>query len=131
MPKAFPIEFRNDVVAVARKREAPIARIAKDFRISESCLHRWMHLAGVEDVYKEVARRVDGPALTPDRAHIAATKPLWRRVTCAPIRRYRASCGIAARAKTAKFKRWETVRHEHIGLQRLEHRGGSWRVVDD
>ena len=49
MPKAFPVEFRNDVVAVAGKREAPIAQIAKDFGISESCLHRWMHLADVED----------------------------------------------------------------------------------
>jgi transposase len=49
MPKALPLEFRNDVIAVARKREAPIAQIAKDFGISESCLHRWMHLADVED----------------------------------------------------------------------------------
>jgi transposase len=49
MPKAYPIEFRRDVVAVARKGEAPIAQIAKDFGISQSCLHRWMHLAEVED----------------------------------------------------------------------------------
>lgn len=40
MPKAFPIEFRRDVVAVARRGEAPIARIAKDFGVSESCLQR-------------------------------------------------------------------------------------------
>ena len=33
VPKAFPIEFRRDVVAVARKNEAPIARVAKDFGI--------------------------------------------------------------------------------------------------
>ncbi len=31
MPKAFPQEFRNDVVAVASKREAPLSRIATDF----------------------------------------------------------------------------------------------------
>jgi transposase len=49
MPKAFPIEFRRDVVAVARKNEAPIAQLAKDFGISESCLHRWLNLADVED----------------------------------------------------------------------------------
>jgi hypothetical protein len=41
MPKAFPIEFRRDVVAVARKGQAPPSQIAKDFGISESCLHRW------------------------------------------------------------------------------------------
>jgi transposase len=49
MPKAFPPEFRRDVVAVARKGEAPISQIARDFGISESCLHRWLHLADIED----------------------------------------------------------------------------------
>ena len=47
MPKAFPIEFRRGVVAVARKGEAPLAQIAEDFGILESCLHRWLKLAGI------------------------------------------------------------------------------------
>jgi transposase len=49
MPEAFSLEFRRDVVAVARRREAPMSQIAKDFGISESCLHRWLKLADVED----------------------------------------------------------------------------------
>lgn len=49
MPKAFPAEFRRDVVAVARKGEASLAQIAKDFGISESCLHRWVKLADIEE----------------------------------------------------------------------------------
>jgi transposase len=49
VPKAFPPEFRRDVVAVARKGGAPLSQIARDFGISESCLHRWLHLADVED----------------------------------------------------------------------------------
>ena len=49
MPKAFPLEFRRDVVAVARKGEAPLSQVAKDFGISESCLHRWLKLADVDD----------------------------------------------------------------------------------
>ena len=49
MPKACPVEFRNDVVAVARKGESTLVQIAKDFGISEACLHRWMKLADVED----------------------------------------------------------------------------------
>lgn len=49
MPRAFPLEFRRDVVAVARKGEAPLTQIAKDFGISEACLHRWLKLADVED----------------------------------------------------------------------------------
>ena len=33
MPKPYPKEFRDDVVAVARKGEAPLKQIAKDFGI--------------------------------------------------------------------------------------------------
>ena len=49
MPKAFPLEFRRDVVAVARKGEAPIAQIAKDFGISEGTLSNWIKRADIED----------------------------------------------------------------------------------
>ena len=49
MPKAFPIEFRRDVVAVARKSDASIAQVARDFGVSESCLQRWLAKADVED----------------------------------------------------------------------------------
>ncbi len=49
MPKAFPLEFRRDVVAVARTGEAPLSQIAKDSGISESCLHRWLKLADIDD----------------------------------------------------------------------------------
>lgn len=38
VPKAFPPEFRRDVVAVARKAEAPLRQIAKDLGSSEHCL---------------------------------------------------------------------------------------------
>lgn len=49
MPKPFPAEFRADVIAVARKGEAPLRQIAKDFGISEACLHRWLKIADRED----------------------------------------------------------------------------------
>lgn len=49
MPKPFPPEFRRDVVAVARRGEAPVAQVARDFGISESCLHRWVKTAQIED----------------------------------------------------------------------------------
>ena len=49
MPKAHPREFRDDVVAVARRGDAPIAQIAKDFGVSESCLRRWLDRADVAD----------------------------------------------------------------------------------
>jgi transposase len=49
VPKAVPVEFRRDVVAVAREGDAPLSQIAKDFGISESCLHRWLKIADVDD----------------------------------------------------------------------------------
>jgi len=49
MPKPYPQEFRADVVAVARKGQTPLNQIAKDFGISEGCLHGWMKKADVED----------------------------------------------------------------------------------
>ena len=49
MPKPFPPEFRRDVIAVARKGEAPISQVARDFGISESCLQRWLKIADRDD----------------------------------------------------------------------------------
>lgn len=52
MPAPHPKEFRDDVVAVARRGDAPVAQIAKDFGISESCLRNWLAKADVEDGVK-------------------------------------------------------------------------------
>ena len=49
MPKPFPAEFRRDVIAVARRSEASVAQVARDFGISESCLQRWLKIADRED----------------------------------------------------------------------------------
>lgn len=50
MPKAYPREFRDDVVAVAQRREpgVTIREIADDFGISETCLLNWLRQADVE-----------------------------------------------------------------------------------
>ncbi|MFM9920124.1 transposase [Lacisediminihabitans sp. H27-G8] len=62
-PKAFPLEFRRDVVAVARKNETPIARVAKDFGISESCLQRWLKLADIEEGNRPGVTQADAAEL--------------------------------------------------------------------
>ena len=49
MAKAYPKEFRDDVVAVARKGQAPLCQIAKDFGISEGTMSNWLKKADVED----------------------------------------------------------------------------------
>jgi transposase len=53
MPKPFPEEFRRDVVAVALRKDAPMSQVARDFGISESCLHRWVHRAEIEQGTRE------------------------------------------------------------------------------
>jgi transposase-like protein len=66
MPKPFPEEFRRDVVAVARKGEAPLTQVAKDFGISQSCLKNWLKRADIEE----------GPAWRhPGRVYRAARGP--------------------------------------------------------
>jgi transposase len=69
MPKAFPPEFRRDVVAVARKGDASIAQVAKDFGVSESCLHRWL----------KIADRQDGVGPEPSPGDTAELRELKRR----------------------------------------------------
>jgi transposase-like protein len=48
VPRPFPKEFREDVVRVARDSDSSVAQVAKDFGISESCLHRWLALDDIE-----------------------------------------------------------------------------------
>lgn len=49
MPKPFPKEFRDDVIAVARQGGRSRADVARSFGISESCLGRWLKIADRED----------------------------------------------------------------------------------
>ena len=42
MPKAFPKEFREDVIRVFKDSDASMAQVEKDFGISPSCLKRWL-----------------------------------------------------------------------------------------
>ena len=58
MPASKSPEFRQRAVELARLREKPIAKLAKDLQISESCLRRWMDQADVDDGHK--------PGLTSD-----------------------------------------------------------------
>ena len=53
MPAPKSPEFRQRAVELARLREKPVAVIAKDLGISESCLRRWMDRADVEAGHKE------------------------------------------------------------------------------
>lgn len=49
MPRPHPPEFRQRAVELARVRDKPVAQIARDFGISDSCLWNWMAQADVND----------------------------------------------------------------------------------
>jgi len=49
MPKKFPVEFKRDVVTVARRGDLTIAEVAADFDVSVESVRRWMRQADVDD----------------------------------------------------------------------------------
>ncbi len=53
MPRPHPPEFRSRAVELARERAKPIAVVAKDLGISESCLRNWMVQADVDGGVRE------------------------------------------------------------------------------
>jgi len=53
VPAAHPLEFRRRAVELARERVKPIADLAKDLRISESCLRNWLAQADVDTAGSE------------------------------------------------------------------------------
>jgi transposase-like protein len=49
MPAPHPVEFRQRAVELARTGDRPVAVLAKELRISESCLRNWMAQADTDD----------------------------------------------------------------------------------
>ena len=49
MPAPHPSEFRHRAIELAREGAKPVARIAKDLGISESCLRNWMAQADADE----------------------------------------------------------------------------------
>ena len=48
MPQAYPAEFRQRAVELARQRAQPVAQIAADLGIAQSCLRRWVKQADID-----------------------------------------------------------------------------------
>ena len=53
MPRPHPPEFRQRAVELARLREKPVAQIATDLGISDSCLRNWMAQADLDEGRRE------------------------------------------------------------------------------
>ena len=49
MPRPHPPEFRARAIELARERAKPIAELAHDLGISDSCLRNWVAKAELSD----------------------------------------------------------------------------------
>ncbi len=49
MPRPHPPEFRRRAVELARQHAKPVAELARDLGISESCLRNWMAKADIDE----------------------------------------------------------------------------------
>ena len=52
MPKKYPLEFKRDVVTVARRGDLSVVEVATDFGVAEETVRRWMKQADVDDGIK-------------------------------------------------------------------------------
>jgi transposase-like protein len=49
MPRPHPPEFRQRAVELARLGDKPVAQIATDLGISDSCLRNWLRQADIDE----------------------------------------------------------------------------------
>ena len=73
MPKKFPVEFKRDVVAVARRGDLTVAEVAADFDIAPESVRRWMRQADIDDGVR------DG-LTTAEQAEVVALRRANRRL---------------------------------------------------
>jgi transposase-like protein len=74
MPRAHPPEFRQRAVELARLREKPVAEIARDLGISDSCLRGWMARADVDEGHREGVSSRERQELIELRRELRVTK---------------------------------------------------------
>ncbi len=74
MPAPHPPEFRRRAVDLARGGDQPVAAIAKDLGISESCLRNWVAQTDADDG-KDTARLTSN-----ERAELAELRKDKRRL---------------------------------------------------
>jgi transposase len=53
VPAPHPPEFRRRAVELARAKTKPVGELAKDLRISESCLRNWLAQADADEAGSE------------------------------------------------------------------------------
>ena len=74
LPRAHPREFRQRAVELARLREKPVAEIARDLGISDSCLRGWMARADIDEGRREGVSSREREELIELRRELRVTK---------------------------------------------------------
>jgi transposase len=74
MPRPHPPEFRQRAVELARLREKPVAQIAEDLGISDSCLRNWMAQADVDEGLRDGVSSREREELIELRRELRVTK---------------------------------------------------------
>jgi transposase-like protein len=74
MPRPHPPEFRQRAVDLARLREKPVAQIAQDLGISDSCLRSWVRQADIDDGRRAGLSSEDRDELAELRRELRVTK---------------------------------------------------------
>ena len=74
MPRPHPPEFRQRAVELARLREKPVAQIAEDLGISDSCLRNWMKQADIDEGRRDGVSSGEREELIELRRELRVTK---------------------------------------------------------
>ena len=82
MPKRFPLEFKRDVVTVARRGDLTINEVAADFDIAPESVRRWMRQADIDDGIKDgltTAEQAEVVQLRRDKRRLEMENEILRR----------------------------------------------------
>lgn len=82
MPAPYPPEFRRRAVDLAREGSTPVAQVAKDLGISESCLRNWMARDDVDEGRRQGLtsdEKKELVALRRDKRRLEAENEILRR----------------------------------------------------
>jgi transposase len=74
MPRPHPPEFRARAIELARERAKPMAALAHDLGISESCLRNWVAKADVDEGRNEGVISVERAELVELRRKLRITE---------------------------------------------------------
>ena len=126
MPAPHPPEFRRRAVELARERP-PVAQIAKDLGISESCLRSWMASADIDEGRSEGLTSESGRSWW----RCGARSGCWRPRTRSCAGRRRSSPGRSAQnsvpAGPGACRRRDSCRGGLPGAGRLASGFYEWR----